>query len=157
MGWKVGVEFLAGAFSIKTGSRALPTFYSVGTRGCSCGKGTGVWSRPHLLDFITLCTNISADHSGWAVWSMNCLHPFKHWGHEFKSHSRHGCLCLFILHLCVGSVALREVGPLDKESYRLCIGLRNWKSGHCQSKGCRAVIIVIQFRSYFEEKVAAPA
>jgi hypothetical protein len=45
---------------------------------------------------ILLC----ADHSGCAVYGINCLLPLEHWGHGFESHSRHGCLRAFIL--CVG-------------------------------------------------------
>jgi hypothetical protein len=39
--------------------------------------------------------------------------------------------------------ALRRVDPPSKESYRLCIGSRNWKSGQGLAKGCRAIIIII--------------
>jgi hypothetical protein len=28
---------------------------------------------------------------------MNRLHPLKHWNSGFESHSKHGCLCAFIL------------------------------------------------------------
>jgi hypothetical protein len=35
--------------------------------------------------------------------------------------------------------ALRMADPPSKESCRLCIGLRNWKSGRSPSKGCRAI------------------
>jgi hypothetical protein len=31
---------------------------------------------------------------------MKCLRPLKHWGRGFESHSRHGCLCAFILCFC---------------------------------------------------------
>jgi hypothetical protein len=33
-------------------------------------------------------------------YGMNCLRPLKHWDRGFESHSRHGCLCTFILYLC---------------------------------------------------------
>jgi hypothetical protein len=35
----------------------------------------------------------------------NRLLPLEHWVHEFESHSRHGCLCAFIVCIvvCVGS------------------------------------------------------
>jgi hypothetical protein len=45
-------------------------------------------------------TGLSADHSGRAVWGMNCLRPLEHWDRGFESHSRHGCLCAFILCSC---------------------------------------------------------
>jgi hypothetical protein len=31
---------------------------------------------------------------------MNSVRPLEHWEHGFESHSRHGCLCAFIV-LCV--------------------------------------------------------
>jgi hypothetical protein len=45
--------------------------------------------------------------------------------------------------VCVYSVfvlfaSLRVADPLSKESYRLCIGSRNWKSGQGPTKGCSA-------------------
>jgi hypothetical protein len=43
---------------------------------------------------------LAADHSGRPVQGMKCLRPLKHWGREFESHWRHGCLCVFILCLC---------------------------------------------------------
>jgi hypothetical protein len=39
------------------------------------------------------------DHSGRAVYGMNCLRPLEHWDRGFESHSRHGCLCAFTLRL----------------------------------------------------------
>jgi hypothetical protein len=44
--------------------------------------------------------HINADYSGRAVLGMNCLRSLEPCG--FESHSRHGCLCAFIL--CLGSV-----------------------------------------------------
>jgi hypothetical protein len=41
-----------------------------------------------------------ADHSGRAVHGMNCLRPLEHWNRVFETHSRHSCLCAFILRLC---------------------------------------------------------
>jgi hypothetical protein len=46
------------------------------------------------------------------------------------------CVCLFSA--CALLYALRRADPPSKESYRLWIGLRNWKSGHGPTKGCRA-------------------
>jgi hypothetical protein len=42
--------------------------------------------------------------------------------------------------VCVCVVLGRSDLP-PNESYRLCIGLRNWKSGQGRTKGCRAIII----------------
>jgi hypothetical protein len=44
---------------------------------------------------------------------------------------------------CVYIEALRLADRLSKESYRLCIRSRNWKSGQFPSKDCRAIIIII--------------
>jgi hypothetical protein len=41
--------------------------------------------------------------------------------------------------VCVQVAALRWADPPSKESYRLCIGLRNCKSGQGPTKGCRAI------------------
>jgi hypothetical protein len=38
------------------------------------------------------CYCLSAGNSG-----MNRLRPREKWGRDFESHSRHGCLCAFIL------------------------------------------------------------
>jgi hypothetical protein len=56
---------------------------------------------PHLtlFNFISVI-RWRADHSGRAVWGMKCLRPLEHWGRGFESHSRHGCLFVFILCLC---------------------------------------------------------
>jgi hypothetical protein len=45
---------------------------------------------------IILC----ADHSGLAVWGMNCLWSLERCERGFESDSSHGCLCAFILCLC---------------------------------------------------------
>jgi hypothetical protein len=57
----------------------------------------------------------------------DCAHDSEH--RRFESCSRHGCLSAFILFVlsCVHIAALRRADPPSKESYRLCIGLRNWK------------------------------
>jgi hypothetical protein len=47
---------------------------------------------------VYMCT--MADRSGRAVWGMKFLRSLEHWDCEFESHSRHGCLCAFILCLC---------------------------------------------------------
>jgi hypothetical protein len=51
---------------------------------------------------------------------MKCLRLLKHRGHEFESHSRHGCLFAFILCLCspMYVAALRQADPPSKKSYR---------------------------------------
>jgi hypothetical protein len=49
-------------------------------------------------------------------------------------------LCVYsVFMLSCGQVAdLRRADPPSKESYRMCIGSRNWKSGQGPTKGCRA-------------------
>jgi hypothetical protein len=44
---------------------------------------------------------VSADHSGRAVYAMNCLRSLQRWDRGFESHSRHGCV-LYAFILCVG-------------------------------------------------------
>jgi hypothetical protein len=76
-----------------------------------------------------------ADHSNHPVQGMNCLRSLDC---GFDSHSSHGCLCVFCVCvvLCVGSgLAKGWADPPFKESHRLCIGLRNWKSGQGPAKG----------------------
>jgi hypothetical protein len=62
---------------------------------------------------------------------MKRLRPLEHWNRGFESHSRHGCLCAFILFLlfCVWVGPLRRAHPPPKESYWLSIRLKNWKWG----------------------------
>jgi hypothetical protein len=47
-------------------------------------------------------------------------------------------VCLYCL-CCPVVEALRRADPPSKESYRLCIGSRNWKSGQGPTKGCRII------------------
>jgi hypothetical protein len=48
---------------------------------------------------------------------------------------------LFVL-FYVKVEAFRRADPPSKEYYQLRTGSRNWKSGHCPTKGCRAIIII---------------
>jgi hypothetical protein len=66
---------------------------------------------------------------------MNCLRSLKRWNHGFESHSRHGCLCAFIL--CVGS-GLPTGWSLSNDSYRLWLNYGTEKAAKAQ-KGCRAI------------------
>jgi hypothetical protein len=50
-------------------------------------------------------------------------------------HVRLFCVCVG---LCAGGAALRRADPPSKESYRLCIGLKNLKSSQ-GPKGFRAI------------------
>jgi hypothetical protein len=72
-------------------------------------------SGMHLYHFywFNICSKSSAvDQSGRAVWGMNCLRSLKHCGRGFESHSRHGCLCAFILCLCCPVCRKRLCGGL---------------------------------------------
>jgi hypothetical protein len=42
-----------------------------------------------------------ADHRGHAVSDMNCLRLLERWDRGFESSSRHGCLCIPLLCVCV--------------------------------------------------------
>jgi hypothetical protein len=48
------------------------------------------------------------------------------------------CVYSVFMLLCVYVAALGRADPTSKESYRLCIGLRNLKNGK-GPKGCRAI------------------
>jgi hypothetical protein len=49
---------------------------------------------------------------------MKCLRPLQRWDRWFESHSRHGCLFVFILCVCLVAT-LRWADLLFKESYQL--------------------------------------
>jgi hypothetical protein len=53
---------------------------------CSCEKLVA-----NLIRYI----HHRDDKSGRAVQGMKCLRSLKHWGPEFQSYWRHGCMCLF--------------------------------------------------------------
>jgi hypothetical protein len=72
----------------------------------SCVRGpvtnnNGFWIGFIDSSFVSPCSPFNADQSGRAVEGMKCLRPLEHWDRGFESHSRHECLCTFIL--CVGS------------------------------------------------------
>jgi hypothetical protein len=78
----------------------------------------------YFLAFISLPFTGAARSKTWTV--------FAQWNTVawFQSHSRHECLCAFMLCcvvLCVGSGLATGWSP-SKESYCLCIRLRNWKA-----------------------------
>jgi hypothetical protein len=66
------------------------------------------WNRTLIndihLEFALVDFHI-VGHGGLAVWGMNRLRSLERWDRGSESHSRHGCLCAFILFvvLCVGS------------------------------------------------------
>jgi hypothetical protein len=65
------------------------------------------------------------------------LRQLKHWDRGFKSHSRDGCLCAFILLMlnCVGMGFVTRWSP-SKEFYRFCTRSRNLKeSGEGPQQG----------------------
>jgi hypothetical protein len=53
-------------------------------------------------------------------------------------------VCVYsVFMLCVLVEVLRRADLPFKESYRLCIGSRNWKSGQGPTKGCRAIMMMM--------------
>jgi hypothetical protein len=50
-------------------------------------------------------------HSCPAVYGMNYRRPLENWGRGFECHSRHGCLCAFVL--CVGSGLVTVWSPVE--------------------------------------------
>jgi hypothetical protein len=69
-----------------------------------------------LLDVIIL-------QWGWAQWQwLRGLRSLERWNRGFESHSRHGCLCEFVLYLCcsVCRAALRRADlPSKLTAYRI--------------------------------------
>jgi hypothetical protein len=65
------------------------------------------------------------------VLPLRSQRPLEHWDCGFDCHSRHGCLCAFVLclcFLCIGSGLATGLSPIQEvipTEYRL----RNWKSG----------------------------
>jgi hypothetical protein len=53
------------------------------------------------------------------------------------------CIYSVFVLSCVHVVALATGWSPSKESYRLCIGSRSWKSGQGPTKGCRAIIMFL--------------
>jgi hypothetical protein len=78
---------------------------------------------------------------------MNCLSSLELWGrglnHTQSMHVSIARLIPFCVVLCVRRGLMTGWSPPSKESYRLCIGSRNWKSGQGPRKGCRAITIII--------------
>jgi hypothetical protein len=63
-----------------------------------------------------------------------CLRAPERWDRGFESHSRQRELFAFILCLCCSVCRQRSCDQPSKKSYRLCIGLRNWKRGQGRTK-----------------------
>jgi hypothetical protein len=101
-------------------------------------------STPTYADLINVF-NFLGDHSGGAVWTINCLHPLKHCDRGFESHLRHGCLCAFILCLCCSVCRLRPcVGLIPRpRSPTDCVRIKKLNKLAVVHKGCRAIDRVI--------------
>jgi hypothetical protein len=52
-----------------------------------------------------------AGHGGRAFWGMNCFLPLEHRHRGFESHSKRGCLCVFILDVGTGWSPVQGVIP----------------------------------------------
>jgi hypothetical protein len=95
------------------------------------------------LIFITIL-------SGRSQWSRGLRHELSSlalWNSGFEFHSGHRCLCCVRLFcvcvvLCIGRGLAADWSP-SKESYRLGIRPRNWKTGQGQTKDCRAKIVIV--------------
>jgi hypothetical protein len=59
------------------------------------------------------------------------------------------CICVYSVFVlfCVYVAALRRADPPSKESYRVCMGLRNWKRDQVSTQGCRASIRYVELHS----------
>jgi hypothetical protein len=73
---------------------------------------------------------------------MNCLRSLECWERWFESLIKEWmfmCVYSMFVLFCVYVATLRRADPQAKESYRLCIGLRNCKSGQDPAKDCKAI------------------
>jgi hypothetical protein len=46
-----------------------------------------------IVVYLKMLIIAIADHSGRAVYGINCLRSLEHWDRGFEAHSSHGCLC----------------------------------------------------------------
>jgi hypothetical protein len=73
---------------------------------------------------------------------MNCLRSLEHWDRGFEPTGgmdislRLFCVCVV---LCVGSGLAMGLSPVQIDLPTVYTELRNWKSGHGPTKGCRAI------------------
>jgi hypothetical protein len=58
---------------------------------------------------------------------MYCILPLEHWDLEFESHSRHGCMYVFLLYLCchVTVEASHQADRPTKKSYQISINRKS--------------------------------
>jgi hypothetical protein len=73
---------------------------------------TSLWSGAYVIKHGD---NFTADDSGRGVWVMNRIRSLGRWDRGSESHSRHGCLCAFILFVlsCVGSDLATGCSPIQ--------------------------------------------
>jgi hypothetical protein len=77
---------------------------------------------------------VAARATAWTVFArsnVGIVGSNPNWGMDI-------CVRLFCLRCSVQVAALRRTHPPSKESYRLCIGLRNWKSVQGPTKGLQS-------------------
>jgi hypothetical protein len=100
-------------------------------RNCHGPNESCLW-RKLLQNTHTLITQ-AARPKAWT-----CFVP-KTLGFGFEFRLWHGCLCLFCVRvvLCIDRGLATGWSP-SKESYRVCIGLRNWKNRYASNKGLQS-------------------
>jgi hypothetical protein len=99
-------------------------------------------SRGPFYRQINVPISVFADHRGRAVRGMNCPRPLEHWNCGFESHSRHGCLCAFILFVlsCAGSDLAKGWSPVQGVLPTVS-NITKLKSGQGPTKDCGAIDI----------------
>jgi hypothetical protein len=105
---------------------------------CTCREYSLMRNEQNIYNYIGLS---ATDHTGRAVYGMNCLRSLGRCHPEFESHSRHGylrvrlfCVCVV---LCVGSGLATGWSPIQGVQPTVYIGSRKWKSGQGPIKGYR--------------------
>jgi hypothetical protein len=115
--WMLSIQWTVSTPSIQLRGMVLRhkgNVLSVSTHP-SCAKAK------NTLNYIIIPLSSSADHRGRALRSL------EHWDRGFESHSRHGCLCAFILFVlsCIGSGLATGWSPVQGVLLTV-LKLRNW-------------------------------
>jgi hypothetical protein len=83
-----------------------------------------------------------AGYRGRAVKGMNCLRSLERWDRGFESHSKHECLCEFILCSCCSVCRQRPCDGLisSPRSPTDCVQIKKLKKAAKIHKGSRVII-----------------